>query len=367
MADALTQLTELGVSIWLDDLSRSRLESGNLATLMATRSVRGVTTNPAIFEKAISQGASDYAAALRECATAGLDADATIRRLTTDDVRRACDLLLPVYEASDGADGRVSIEVDPRLAHDTEATVVQALDLWRIVDRPNCMIKVPATKAGLPAIRRIVAAGVSVNVTLIFSVERYREVVAAYADGLRSAASNGLALGGIRSVASVFVSRVDSVVDPALDAIGSELATELRGSAAIANARLVWAANLAMHDDPAWRALAASGAHRQRPLWASTGVKDPQYDDTRYVIELAVAGSVNTVPAATLEAVADHGHVGGDTVTPNLAAAEATWQSLEALGVSRTAVCDRLEREGVQQFIDAWERLRATVADALAH
>ena len=365
MTDALRELTDLGVSIWLDDLSRSRLTSGNLAELIATRSIRGVTTNPAIFEKAIAQGAADYAEGLSACAAEGLDVDATIRRLTTDDVRRACDVLAPIYEASHGEDGRVSIEVDPRLAHDTEASVLQALDLRRIVDRPNVMIKVPATRAGLPAIRRIIAAGVSVNVTLIFSVERYREVVAAYLDGLRDAMEAGVPLHGIRSVASLFVSRVDSSVDPMLDRIGSELATELRGSAAIANARLVWGAYLEAHADIPWQELAAAGANRQRPLWASTGVKDARYDDTRYVIELAVAGCVNTVPAATLEAVASHGHPGGDTVSPNIEAARDTWDALEALGVSRVAICDALERDGVQQFIDAWNRLRDTVATAL--
>ena len=366
MTDALQELTRLGVSIWLDDLSRSRLDSGNLAGLMATHSVRGVTTNPAIFEKAISEGAADYAADLRASAEAGLDVDATIRHLTTDDVRRACDVLAPLFEASGGEDGRVSIEVDPRLAHDTEATVVQALDLRRIVDRPNVMIKVPATPEGIPAIRRVIAAGVSVNVTLIFSVERYREVVAAYQAGLRDAAAAGVPISEIRSVASLFVSRVDSAVDPRLDDIGSELATELRGTAAIANARLVWAAYLEAHADPAWESLAAMGAHRQRPLWASMGVKERRYDDTRYVIELAVAGCVSTIPEATLEAVAQHGHPGGDTVTPNLEAARATWASLEALGISRVSICDALERDGVQQFIDAWQRLRATVTEALA-
>ena len=367
MADALQELTNLGVSIWLDDLSRARLDSGNLVELVATRSIRGVTTNPAIFEKAISLGASDYADGLRSCVDEGLDVDATIRRLTTDDVRRACDVLAPVFEASDGADGRVSIEVDPRLAHDTEASVVQALDLRRIVDRPNVMIKVPATPEGLPAIRRLTAAGVSVNVTLIFSVERYREVAAAYMDGLRDAATAGIALSGIRSVASLFVSRVDTAVDPLLDAIGSELATELRGTAAIANARLVWDAYLEAHATPAWRELEAASANPQRPLWASMGVKDARYDDTRYVIELAVAGCVSTVPEATLEAVAEHGHPGGDTVTPNLAAAHAIWDSLEALGISRVGICDTLAQDGVQQFIDAWHRLRDTVANALAH
>ncbi len=366
MSDALKSLTDAGTSIWLDDLSRTRLDSGNLAQLMGERSVRGVTTNPSIFEKAISGSADAYAADLRACATAGLGVDATIRRLTTDDVRRACDLLMGIYTASQGVDGRVSIEVDPRLAHDTEGTVAQAHALWKLVDRPNLLIKIPATVAGLPAITAVIGAGISVNVTLIFSVERYREVVLAYMAGLRRAADNGLHLGSIHSVASVFVSRVDGMVDPMLDAIGSELATELRGAAAIANARLVWAAYREISADGEWQQLLAAGANAQRPLWASTGVKDHRYDDTRYVIELAVPGSVNTVPEATLQAVFDHGSFGGDTVTPNLEAAQGLWAQLETLGIGRTAVCDKLEADGVRQFIEAWERLRSTVEVAIA-
>ena len=366
MTDALTSLTSAGVSIWLDDLSRARLDSGNLADLIATRSVRGVTTNPSIFEKAISVGADSYAADLKLCAVSGLDVDATIRRLTTDDVRRACDLLMPIWKDSQGEDGRVSIEVDPRLAHDTEGTIAQAKELWKLVDRPNALIKIPATPAGLPAITQVIGAGVSVNVTLIFSVERYREVVQAYLAGLRIAAANGIDLSSIRSVASVFVSRIDGMIDPLLDAIGSELATELRGAAAIANSRLVWAAYLELMAGDEARSLAAHGAHPQRPLWASTGVKDKRYDDTRYVIELSVAGSVNTMPEATLQATFAHGHFGGDTVTPNLEAAQTTWQQLEALGIERLAVCDKLESDGVRQFIEAWERLRETVRTAMA-
>ncbi len=366
MSDALTSLTEAGVSIWLDDLSRLRLDSGNLAELLATRNVRGVTTNPSIFEKAISVGADAYALDLRACAIAGLDVDATIRKLTTDDVRRACDLLMPVWSASQGVDGRVSIEVDPRLAHDTEGTVTQAHELWKTVDRPNLLIKIPATLAGLPAITQVIGAGISVNVTLIFSLERYREVVQAYMAGLQLASERGLHLDAIHSVASVFVSRVDGLVDPMLDAIGSELANELRGAGAIANSRLVWAAYLELSASDEWKQLQQFAANPQRPLWASTGVKDKRYDDTRYVIELCVSGSVNTVPEATLDAVFEHGHFGGDTVTPNLEAAQGVWSALEALGVSRSAVCDQLEVDGVRQFIEAWERLRATVSAALA-
>lgn len=366
MSKALEELTGLGVSVWLDDLSRARLDSGNLEHLVRTHHVRGVTTNPAIFEKAISQGAAAYAADLGACAAAGLDEDATITRLTSDDVRRACDLLMPIYSESRGEDGRVSIEVDPRLAHDTEGTIEQAKALWALVDRPNVMIKIPATPAGLPAITAVIGAGISVNVTLIFSVERYGAVVEAYIAGLQRAHAAGIDLRSIRSVASVFVSRIDTLIDPQLDAIGSELANELRGAAAIANTRLVWGEYLRRYDNDAWRALASDGAHSQRPLWASTGVKDPSFDDTRYVVELAVAGTVNTMPEPTLLAVADHGICGGDTVTPNLASAGEVWTKLAALGIDRVAVCNKLEADGVQQFIDAWERLRTTVRTALA-
>lgn len=362
---ALRDLTRLGVSVWLDDLSRMRLESGNLAQLMAERSVRGVTSNPAIFENAISKGADAYAADLRQLARRGHDVDAIILKLTSDDVRRACDLLLPVWQESDGVDGRVSLEVDPRLAHDTVNTITQAKELWALVDRPNLMIKIPATRAGLPAITDVIAAGICVNVTLIFSVERYREVFDAFAAGLERAASAGLGLRGIHSVASFFVSRVDTAVDPRLDEIGNDAARALRGRAAIANAVLAWEAFVAACSTPRWQALAAQGAVAQRPLWASTGVKDPSYDDTRYVVDLAVEGCVNTMPEATLEAVHDHGTFAGDTVTSRFADAAATWDALEQLGIDRLAVCEQLEADGVTSFINAWERLRATVQTAM--
>jgi transaldolase len=362
----LRELTDMGVSIWLDDLDRHRLESGGLADLVATRCVRGVTTNPSIFEKAISSGAAAYAADINALAVGGADTDAAIRRLTTDDVRAACDVLRAVWESSDHVDGRVSIEVDPRLADHTEATIAQALELWATVDRPNALIKIPATKAGLPAITAVIAAGVSVNVTLIFAVERYLEVVSAYEEGLRQAAANGHDLAAIHSVASFFVSRVDVAVDARLDAMGTDTAAALRGQAAIANARLAWAAHLASLSSPSWQALAGQGARPQRPLWASTGVKDPAYADTRYVIDLAVDGCVNTMPEPTLDAVADHGLVIGDTVTGTAAESALVWHQLEGLGISEAVVCNELEVEGVAKFIAAWEQLRATVTKAMA-
>ena len=362
---SLQQLTELGVSVWLDDLSRMRLDSGNLADLIRDRSVRGVTSNPAIFENAISKGAAAYASDLTTMASQGHDVDAIIQKLTSDDVRRACDLFLPIWEESYGVDGRVSLEVDPRLAHDTDGTIAQAKELWALVDRANLMIKIPATKAGLPAITAAIGAGISVNVTLIFSVERYREVFAAFQAGLEQAARAGHDLAKIQSVASFFVSRVDTAVDPQLDALGSTAAAALRGKAAIANAVLAWEAFLDVTSTDGWFALASQGAQAQRPLWASTGVKDPAYDDTRYVIDLAVDGCVNTMPEATMEAVHDHGSFKGDTISDEIASAQQVWSELEAIGIDRLAVCDKLESDGVASFITAWERLRTTVQSAM--
>jgi transaldolase len=361
----LQALTDIGVSIWLDDLSRMRLDSGSLADLVAGSCVRGVTSNPSIFEKAISEGAAAYAEDLRTLTVAGNDVDEVIRTLTTDDVRRACDLLRPVWTESGRVDGRVSIEVDPRLAHDTAGTVAQAKQLWAIVDRPNVMIKIPATKAGLPAISDTIAEGISVNVTLIFSVDRYVEVIAAYEEGLRRAKAAGHDLSSIQSVASFFVSRVDTTVDARLDELATPEAAAIRGKAAIANARLAWAAHLDRQSQPEWQELSAAGANPQRPLWASTGVKDKAYDDTRYVVDLAVDGCVNTMPEATLDATRDHGKVVGDTVTGMGAESAAVWDALAALGIDQVEVCDELEKAGVQSFIDAWVRLRETVSAAM--
>jgi transaldolase len=361
----LAALSNVGVSIWLDDLSRMRLDSGSLARLVEDSHVVGVTSNPSIFEKAISEGAAAYADDLRRLTLDGHDVDEVIRTLTTDDVRRACDLLTPVWERTDGMDGRVSIEVDPRLAHDTDGTSAQAIELWSIVNRPNAMIKIPATKAGLPAISAVIAEGISVNVTLIFSVERYREVVAAFEEGVRRALAAGRDVSAIRSVASFFVSRVDTSVDAKLDELVSPAAAAVRGKAAIANACLAWDAHVQMLAEKAWQELAAAGAHPQRPLWASTGVKDPTYDDTRYVVDLAVDGCVNTMPEGTLNAVRDHGVITGDAVSGHGEQSAQVWTDLAALGISQSEVCDRLEADGVKSFIDAWERLRETVRAAM--
>ena len=362
----LAALTAAGVSVWLDDLDRHRITSGELARMIVADSVHGVTTNPSIFDKAISQGADAYADQLEELARSGADVDSIIRTLTTDDVRSACDLFLPLFDQTAGVDGRVSIEVDPRLARDTHATVEQARELWRIVDRPNVLIKIPATPEGLPAITEVIGSGISVNVTLIFSVERYEAVVEAYRAGLELARERGHDLSTIHSVASFFISRIDTEVDARLRALASPTALALLGQAAVATGRLVWAAHLRSLSSPEWQSVATAGGPPQRPLWASTGVKDPSMAPTRYVFDLVVNGCVNTMPEATLRAVADNGPVPTDTISGTEAASGAVWSALEGVGISQQDVSATLEREGVTKFIDSWEQLRATVAAAAA-
>jgi transaldolase len=365
--DPLAALGAAGVSLWLDDLSRERLTSdgpSGLRALVRDAHVVGVTTNPSIFAAAVSAGDA-YEEQLRALAGEGANVDEAIARITTDDVRDACDLLAGVYEATGGQDGRVSIEVDPRLAHDTAGTLEQARHLWSVVDRPNLMVKIPATAEGLPAITDATAEGISVNVTLIFALDRYRAVAGAYLDGLERALRAGIDLSTIRSVASFFVSRVDSAVNTELDALGTEEAAALRGEVALANARLAFAAYEETFSTPRWEQLAAAGAHPQRPLWASTGVKDPAYRDTLYVEELVTDGVVSTVPEATLRAVADHGSITGDTVRGHYDAARAAVATLERLGIDYDAVMARLEAEGVQKFADSWSELTDRVAEGL--
>lgn len=360
----LTELTAAGVSLWLDDLSRARLD-GDLQRLVQERAISGVTTNPTIFEKAIAGGSDDYAAQVHELRASGADIDAAIRTLTTDDVRSACDILAPVFASTGGRDGRVSIEVDPRLAHNTEATIEQARDLWTLVDRPNAMIKIPATTAGLPAITSTLAAGISVNVTLIFSINRYREVMAAHTAGIRHARDAGLDVAEIESVASFFVSRVDTAVDARLEESSLPRAESLRGRAAIANAHLAWHAYQIHTASDAWRQLAAAGARPQRPLWASTGVKNPDYDPARYVVKLAAPGCVNTVPESTLEAVVTEGQFAGDTVTGRHEAAQSVLEDLAEVGIDFQKICAELETAGEAAFVSSWESLRTTVGRAL--
>ncbi|MDT5402599.1 MAG: transaldolase [Mycobacterium sp.] len=353
----LAALSAAGVSVWLDDLSRERLQTGNLAELIATKSVVGVTTNPSIFQAALSKGTA-YDAQVKELADRGADVDATIRTVTTDDVRNACDVLAKVYEASGGVDGRVSIEVDPRLAHDTDKTILQAIELWKIVDRPNLLIKIPATLAGLPAITAVIAEGISVNVTLIFSVERHEAVMDAYLAGLEKAKEAGHDLSKIHSVASFFVSRVDTEIDKRLEAIGGDEALGLRGQAGVANARLAYAAYQEVFEQgDRFAALKASGAQLQRPLWASTGVKNPDYSDTLYVTELVAPHTVNTMPEKTMDAVADHGVITGDTVSGTADAAQQVFDALTAAGIDLPDVFKLLEVEGVEKFEKSWQEL----------
>lgn len=360
MTVALKQLSDDGVAIWLDDLSRERITSGNLAELIANQYVVGVTTNPAIFQKAITSG-TGYEEQIADLATRGVTVDEAVRMMTTADVRAAADILRPVHDRTGGREGWVSIEVDPRFADNTEATVAEARQLAWLVDRPNVLIKIPATEAGLPAITEVIGHGISVNVTLIFSVDRYRDVMDAYMAGLEKAQANGLGLSGIHSVASFFVSRVDTEYDRRLDAIGTDEARALKGKAALANARLAFRAYETALGSQRWHALESAGANRQRPLWASTGVKDPALPDTLYVDELVTDGVVNTMPEATLNAETDHGQPHGDTIRGTYDASRALLDELAALGVSYDEVVTRLEKEGVEKFEVSWNELLEAV------
>jgi len=362
--ETLKQLSDAGVAIWLDDLSRERLVGGGLATLVRDSYVVGVTSNPTIFQKAIS-GSDTYDDQVRDLARRGVDVGEALRALTTYDVRWACDVLRPAYDASDGVDGRVSIEVDPRIAHETERTVAEARALWWLVDRPNLFIKIPATKAGLAAISQCLAEGISINVTLIFSLERYGEVIDAFLDGIERARVAGHNLSRLTSVASFFVSRVDSEVDKRLDKIGGDDAKALRGKAAIANTRLAYELYEKKFGSDRWKTLAAAGAKPQRPLWASTSTKDPAYDDTMYVIDLVAPGIVNTMPEATLHALEDHGEFRGDTVRSMYADAHGVLNQLAEIGVDYDDVVRVLEEEGVEKFETSWKELAESVQSEL--
>ena len=364
MTDRLQALSDAGVSIWLDDLSRERIETGNLADLIKDKHVVGVTTNPTIYASAIAEG-ERYDDQVGKLVADGADVTKVIFEVTTEDVRNGCDVMMPVYESTK-ADGRVSIEVEPDLANDTAATIDSAQKLWQAVDRPNVYIKIPATEEGLPAITAAIAQGINVNVTLIFSVERYRGVMDAYLSGLEQARDAGLDLGRIFSVASFFVSRVDTEVDKRLDAIGSDEAKALRGKAAVANALLAYAAYEEVLASDRWKQLADAGANPQRPLWASTGVKNPDYPDTLYVSDLVVADTVNTMPEKTLEAFADQGEVKGDLVTGKGAEAQEVFDQLDAAGIDLPDVFVVLETEGVDKFKKSWVELVETVEGQMA-
>ncbi|SCF01442.1 transaldolase [Micromonospora coriariae] len=364
MTDRLNELTAAGVAVWLDDLSRVRLSSGGLDQLRREKRVVGVTTNPTIFAKALSD-ADEYNWQLRDLAARGVDVEEAVRMLTTYDVRWACDVMRPAYDQSAGVDGRVSIEVDPRLAHESDRTVAEAKALWWLVDRPNLFIKIPATEAGLPAITATLAEGISVNVTLIFGLDRYSAVMEAFLAGLEQAKANGHDLSTIGSVASFFVSRVDSEVDKRLEKIGSDPAKALKGKAAIANAQLAYERYSEVFSSDRWQALADAGAHPQRPLWASTSTKNPDYRDVIYVEELIAPGTVNTMPEAVIHAYADHGETRGDTISGSYDAAREVFTQLESVGVDMADVIATLEREGVEKFEASWQELLDGVRKSL--
>ncbi|MEV4466708.1 transaldolase [Micromonospora echinofusca] len=365
MTDRLSELTAAGVAVWLDDLSRVRLSSGGLDQLRREKHVAGVTTNPTIFAKALSD-ADEYDWQLRDLAARGVEVEEAVRMLTTYDVRWACDVMRPSYEGSGGVDGRVSIEVDPRLAHETDRTVAEAKALWWLVDRPNLFIKIPATEAGLPAITATLAEGISVNVTLIFGLERYSQVMEAFLAGLEKAKANGHDLSKIGSVASFFVSRVDSEIDKRLEKLGSDEAKALRGKAAVANAKLAYERYGEVFSSDRWQALADAGAHPQRPLWASTSTKNPDYRDVIYVEELVAPGTVNTMPEPVVHAYADHGETRGDTITGSYDEARKVFADLESVGIDVADVIETLEREGVEKFETSWQELLDGVRKSLS-
>jgi transaldolase len=348
------------VSVWLDDISRDRLRTGNLQELSDDFHVVGVTSNPTIFAHALSTG-NAYDDQVADLKTYDVSVDEASRVITTYDIRWACDVLRPVYDRTDGLDGRVSIEVDPRLAKNTPGTIAEARALWWSVDRPNLFIKIPATIEGLPAITQAISEGISVNVTLIFSLERHGAVIDAYMAGLELAAAAGHDISKIRSVASFFVSRVDTEVDGRLDKLGTPEAKKLRGKAAIANARLAYELFEQKCATDRWKALAKSGANVQRPLWASTSTKDPAFPDTMYVVDLVVADTVNTMPEATLKATADHGELQGDTVHGTYDASRQVFADLEKLGIAYDDVVQVLEDEGVAKFEASWIELLQTI------
>jgi transaldolase len=358
--DVLGQLSEAGVSVWLDDISRDRLRTGNLQALIDDMHVVGVTSNPTIFAKSLSSGTA-YDDQIADLKLRGVSVDEASRMITTYDIRWACDVFRPVYESTGGLDGRVSLEVDPRLARETQKSIAEARALWWMVDRPNLLIKIPATVEGLPAITQCISEGISVNVTLIFGLERYGRVIDAYLEGLEKAAAAGHDLSKIRSVASFFVSRVDTEVDQRLDKLGTPEAEALRGKAAVANARLAYELFEQRVATDRWQALAGQGANIQRPLWASTSVKDPSFGDTMYVVDLVAADTVNTMPEGTIKATADHGKLIGDTIHGTYDASRQVFADLEKLGIGYDDVVGVLETEGVQKFEASWNELLDTI------
>ena len=353
MANALEQISQAGVAVWLDDLSRQRLKDRSLENLISQDYVVGVTTNPSIFAAAIGKSDLYHEDILRN---RNLSIEEIITKLTTDDVRSACDVFEQTFMDSNKADGRVSIEVDPRFARDANKTVAQGKHLWQIIDRPNLLIKVPATIEGLPAITALIAEGISVNVTLIFSVTRYKQVLAAYAEGISRRISSGKSVNDIHSVASFFISRIDSAIDAMLPSD-----SPIRGCAAIANAAIAYESFLSFESSDNWRVLANDGANVQRPLWASTGVKDPAYDSTRYVMQLVAKNTVNTMPETTLNAVKQFGVFQGDSITPNFTASKSNIAKLALAGIDIEKITQDLELDGVAKFESSWNELMNSV------
>ncbi|MCO8190168.1 MAG: transaldolase [Tropheryma whipplei] len=360
VVNSLQKLSTAGVSVWLDDLSRSRITDGDLKKRIEKQCVVGVTTNPSIFAKSIASS-RDYDSSFKNAFSRGCTLDEAVLSVISEDVSGALDLLADSYSASKGIDGRVSIEVDPTLAYDTEGTFRSVKSIWESINKPNLYVKIPATREGLEAISQSIASGVCVNVTLIFSLQRYREVIDAYLTGLERAVEAGRSIENIFSVASFFVSRFDVYVDEQLDNIGTPQALHLKGRAAVANARLAYEVYEEAFATPRYKILADKGANKQRPLWASTGVKNPRYPDTCYVTNLVARDVVNTMPEATLDAMNDHGEIRGDTITGTYEDSRAILSELAKLGVNYTEVTDKLEADGVKQFIDSWNQLKSNV------
>lgn len=358
-------LRTAGVSPWSDQISRRMLTDGELARRIEEDAITGVTSNPSIFSKAIV-GSDDYDTEVTEMAARGASADEIVGALMTADIQQGCDLLRPVYERTHGRDGFVSVEVTPTLAHDTEATIAEAREWWKRVDRPNLLVKVPATESGLPAIEKLIGEGISVNITLIFSLERYRAVMEAYLSGIETYISHGGDPTGVASVASFFVSRMDTEVDTRLEAIGTEPALALRGKTAVANARLAYRAFLDTFAGERWQSLVSAGARLQKPLWASTSAKNPDYPDTIYVDQLVAPHTVNTMPVETIEAYQDHGPPPVAFGPEEMAEARATLDAMAEVGVDYDDVMDTLESEGVDKFTDSWDEVLADVETARA-
>lgn len=358
-SNRLKAVHALGQSIWLDDIRRSWLQDGTFARLISEDGLAGVTSNPAIFAKAISEGA-EYENTIRKLAADGLKAGKVYERLVLADVQAAADLFRPTFDRSHGADGFVSLEVSPHLADDTEGTVSEARRLWREFDRPNAMIKVPGTKAGLPAIRQLIGEGININVTLLFGLSRYEAVVGAWMSGLEDRLGRGEAIDHVSSVASFFLSRIDTLVDKKLDALRNEDVKPLRSRAAIASARLAYSIFENWVKSERWQKLASRGAHAQRLLWASTSTKDPSLPDTYYVDALIAPQTVNTLPMGTIDAFRDHGEA-VVRIREDVAGARRVVEALMMLGINLEGVADQLEREGVKKFNEPFDALHATL------